>query len=102
MPDLGCPASTAAIDLAVDNQPAADAGADGDVNDGRQPLAGAEERLGQAGDVRVVTQDRGQSRDVADPVGEREIVPALDLMRLDDGPGGVINRAAEADAGSLQ
>ena len=85
MPNLRRAAAAAAIDLAVDDQSAADAGADGDVEDRRQPLARAEQRFRQAGDVGVVAEDGRQPDKVADPVGEREAVPAVDLMRLDDG-----------------
>src|SRR5437879_6242112 len=98
MSDLRCAAPVASIDLTIDNQPTADAGADGDVEDRGEPLAGAEEGFSEAGAVGVVAEDGGELDDVADPVGEGEVVPAFDLVGFDDGVGGVIHGSAEADA----
>src|SRR5262249_2654569 len=72
MPNLRRPASHTAVDLAVEDEAAADAAADGDVEDRRQPLARAVQRLGEAGDVGVVAERGGQARHVGDPVGQRE------------------------------
>src|SRR5205807_2084104 len=54
------------------------------------------------GDIRVVAKHGGQADHFGDPVGEREVVPALDLVRLDDRARGVIDGTAEADADSVQ
>src|SRR5438132_13805365 len=98
MPDLRSPSPNAAVNLPVDDESAADAAADGDVEDRRQPLAGAVQRLGESRNVRVVAERRGQPDDIGNPVRQREAVPALDLVRFDDGVRRVIDGAAEADA----
>src|SRR5262245_21170215 len=102
MPDLRRTSPATPIDFPVDAQAAADAGADRDVENRRKSLAGAEERFGEAGDVGVVAQRRGQAHEIANPVREREIVPAVNLVRLDDGASGVVHGAAEADADAAQ
>src|SRR5262245_25870670 len=98
MSNLRRAAAAAAIDLTVDDQAAADAGADRDVEDRRQPLAGAEERFGQTGDIGVVAQYCRPTQQLGDPISQGKIVPIRDLMRLDDGARGVVDRSAEADA----
>src|SRR5262249_9708276 len=90
-----------AIDLAVDDESAADAGADGDVEDGRAALAGAGQGFGQAGDVGVVAQHRGPAEEVEDPVGQGKVVPPRDLVRLDYGSRGVVHWSAAADADTV-
>ena len=102
MPDLDRPLAGAAIDFAVDDQPAADAGTDRHVEDRRQALAGAEARLGQGGAVGVVAEHGRQAEGLLGPVGEREAFPAADLVRFEDGPRRVVDRAAEADADGPQ
>src|SRR5262249_45819586 len=56
----------------------------------------------EAGDVGVVAQRRGQAYEIADPFREGEIVPAVDLVRFDDGARGIVHGAAEADADAAQ
>src|ERR1043166_8804315 len=102
VPDLRRSAAHAPINLAIDDQPAADAGADRDVEHRGKTLARPEQRFGEPGDVGVVPEHRGKADQLADPVGEREIVPALDLMRLDDGVRAVIDGSAEPDANPAQ
>src|SRR5437762_3492005 len=72
MPNLRRTSTDAPIDFAVDDEAAADAGTDGDVEDWRQALAGAEERFGKAGDVGVVTEDGGANESVERPVAIAE------------------------------
>src|ERR1043166_7476793 len=95
MPNLRRSPPAAAVNFAVDDEAAADAGADGDVEDRRQSLAGAEECLGEAGDVGVVAEHGGAADESRDPVAEREAVPAGDLVRLDDGARRIIDGPAE-------
>src|SRR5262245_60131601 len=99
--DLRSPAAAAAVDLAVDDQAAADARADGDVEDRRKPLARSEKGLRESRDVGVVAQHRRPAEHLLDPRRQSEAVPALDLVRFDDGPRGVIDGAAEANADAM-
>src|SRR5262249_50303318 len=78
--DLRGTASAPSINLAVDNQPAADARADRDVKDRRHSLSGTEQRLGESGYVGVVAQDRGPAEHVFDPASQRKIIPTFDLV----------------------
>ena len=102
MADLGRAATGAAVDSAADDETAADAGADRHVEDRIAAAAGAEVGLGEAGDIGVVAEHGRQVDEIADPVGEREVVPAVDLMRLDDGSPLVVDGPAEADADAMQ
>ena len=63
MADFGGGHSAAAINLAIDDQPAADAAADGDIEHDAAPAAGAELRLGQPGHVAIVS-DGGRQPNV--------------------------------------
>src|SRR5262245_42612140 len=60
------------------------------------------QRLGQTGDIGIVSQNGGDANKITDPVGEREAVPAGDLMRFDDRMSVVIDGAAETDADAAQ
>ena len=63
---------------------------------------GAEPALGEAGCVGVVFDgDGGDFEVLADPIGEREIVPTFNLVGFLDAAASGIDRAAEADAGRL-
>src|SRR5947209_1223818 len=98
MPDFRRSPPAAAIDLASDDEAAADARADGNVEDWREPLARTEDRFGQAGDIGVVAQYRGPAQHFSNPVGQRETVPAFDLVRFDDRARPIVDRTAETDA----
>src|SRR5262245_18054599 len=80
MPDLGGAPAHTPVNLTIDNESAANAGADGDVEDRRQSLAGAEERLGQARHVGIVAQSDRPAEQLADPRRQWEIVPSADLV----------------------
>ena len=100
--DLGCPEAGAAVNPIVDDQCAADAAADGDIEEGRIAAAGTEPALGQPGCVGVVFEDdAGNSEVLADPVRQREIVPTFNLVRFLDAATAGVDRAAEADADGL-
>jgi hypothetical protein len=100
MANLDRPRAAAPVDLAVEDQAAADPAADRDVEQRGEPDARPEPGLAQPGGVGVVVQD--DARDpgrLAEPVGQREAVPPLDLVREDHDPAGGIDRAAEPDPG---
>src|SRR5262249_54759543 len=90
------------INLLVYDQPPANAAADGDVENRRQSLAGADQGLGQAGTVGVVAQHRRQAEHFGDPVGQWKAGPALDRMRFADAARRVIHWAPAPDAGAAE
>src|SRR6516225_1842523 len=102
MTDLRRATATAAINLAIDNQSTSDTGTDGDVKNRRQMsnhriarckagyLAGAEQGFRQSRNIGIVSQHGGPAEQFADPVRQGKVVPAFDLVRLDDGPCGII------------
>ena len=102
VPDFGRPPADAAVDLAIDDEAAADAAADGDVEDRRHAAARAVECFAQARDIGVVADERGNVKVFGEPRREREVVPAGDLVRGDDRARGVVGGTAEADADGLQ
>ena len=67
-PELRTPADRAAVDLTVEDQPAADPGPDGEHHDVRGPPPRAVEVLGQGGDVGVVVDEDREAR-AASPSG---------------------------------
>src|SRR5690348_14363133 len=98
MANFRCSTPYPAINLSIDNQPAANTRADGDVEDWRQTLAGTEGRVGRPRHVSIIAEHRRPAKHVGDPLGQWEVVPAFDLVRLDDRVRGVVHRAAKADA----
>src|SRR6266481_6538893 len=101
MADLRRAAATATIDFPIDNETTADAGTDGNIEDRGKTLTGTEESFGQAGYVGVVAQHGRHAEEIAHPLLQRKVVPAFDLMRLDDRMRVVVYRAAESDADTL-
>ncbi len=98
MADLGFAGARAVVDRAIDDQSAADAAAHVDPAHGVGAFARANGGFGQGGGVGVVLHGDGQAGQVAQPIAEREIGPAFDLVRAADGAGLEINRTAKADA----
>ena len=96
--DLGGAVAVAAIDLAVDDQSAADAGADGDEQHHLAAPARAVPRLGQGRRVAIVFQPRRQTQRPTAPVDQRKAFPAVDVMAFDHHAAGRIDRPAKADA----
>ena len=84
MADLGGRDAVPAINLPVDNQPAADPAANRHVKHDASPAAGAESRLGQAGQIAIVADRGGQIERALKPLDERKILPAFDLMAAND------------------
>ena len=82
----------------ADDQCPADAAADVGIEDDAAAAAGPEPRLAQPGHVGVVGHGRRQGKRPAAPVGQREIVPAGDVMALDGPSGGDVDRPAKAEA----
>ena len=91
-------AAVAAVDVAIDDQPAADAGAHGDVEHDPAAASGAVPGLGQGRHVAVVSQYGRQAEREAAPIDQRKPLPAVDVMALGDHAARRIDRAAEADA----
>src|SRR5262249_15286987 len=96
--NLGGAAAGAAVDAAVDDQPAADPGTNRHVKHWRMSLRRAERRLGQPRDVGIVAERDRQRERVAEPTGNGEAIPAADLVRLDDALGVIVDRPTKADA----
>src|SRR5207253_2440812 len=86
------------IDLLIDDQSAADAGANRHVKDRREALACPKERFAEPGDIGVVADRARPAELLFRPVGERESIPAADLMRFQDAASGIVDRSAETDA----
>ena len=72
--ELGAGAGRAAVDLAVEDQAAADPGADRQHHRVVGAAGGAVEVLGQGGDVGVVVDEDGQADPLADQVADRQVV----------------------------
>src|SRR5262249_1410126 len=72
------------------------------VEAGRAPGPAGDGAVGGPADVGVVAEHRGQLQSLAEPGGQREVVPAGDLVRLDDALRGVVDRAPKADAHAAQ
>ena len=71
--ELGAGAGRAAVDLAVEDQAAADPGADGQHHHVRLAAGGAEEVLGEGGDVAVVVDEDRQPDPLFDEVADRQV-----------------------------
>ena len=98
MTDLRHRGTPAAVEPTVDDQPAANAGADRHVEDRSQTASCPQPGFGQGGGIAVVPQHDRQSETVAAPLDEREIIPAFDLMTGQDSSPVGVNRSAKTDA----
>ncbi len=91
-------AFVAAPGQAVENPPAADAGADGDIQQAVAALAGAVAVLAQRGDVSVVVYPGGRAKLLFQALAQWQVLPAGHVVREAHGAGGVFHRAAKAHA----
>ena len=76
VPDLAGHVRRAVKELAVENQPAADAGADRHADDVRAAARRALPPFADGRAVRVVVERRRQIQPLADPVAQRKVLPA--------------------------
>ena len=81
VPDLGADPEAAAVELPVDDDPAADAGADRHAHDEPLVATGAEPRLAPGGGVGVVLDDDGQADPLLDLLAQRPVPPAEQVRR---------------------
>src|SRR5438309_252793 len=98
MAQFGLSRFRAVINPAIGNQTAADAAAGVRVEDGIESLPRAAQCLAERGDVAVVVHGDGRAGQFAQPLAEREIIPALDVVRTTNLSGLPIHRPAVARA----
>ena len=87
----------AVVDPAADDAAAADPVAGVSVKHRVGPRTRPASRLGVGGDVGVVVHGHGQASAFAQPVPEREVLPAGEMTRAAHTPGAPVHQAAEAD-----
>ncbi len=93
-----------AVDREVaDDDAAADAGAQGEEDHAVEVAARADPELAVGGGAGVVGEGDRQPAMLGDPVADGEIVPALEVHRVDEFSGGDVHRAGrtEPDAGQV-
>src|SRR5262249_34665280 len=81
VPDLARGTLRAAVQFPVDDDAAADAGADGDVDEVPYALPGAERQLAEGGGVGVVLQPGADARALVHDLRQRDVAPAFELRR---------------------
>ena len=103
VPDLAGHVRGAVIEPAVEDDPAADAGADGEPDRVPAPLRGADPPLAQHGAVGVVVERRREPQAVVDDLAQRQVDPAEVRREQHDAALGVERaRRADADADDLR
>ena len=91
-----------AIDLLVGDERAADSAANRHVQERRATPARAKAGFRHSGRVRIVFQnDRGNSQMLADPAGQWEFVPTLDLEGFLNATILNVDRSSKSDSGRL-
>jgi hypothetical protein len=100
--DLAFAGSGAVIDAAVRDKAASHAASKGDVEQrrGAAPVSGV--RLAERGDVGVVVHGDGQAGEVVEPLPQRGVRPAMDLVRARDTARPPVDRPAESNADRLE
>ena len=98
MPDLRFAGLCAVKNFPIHDQTAAHAAAERDIENWIAPLPCTAHRLAQRATIRVVVNQHGSPRALAQPVAEREIRPAFDLMGAADFPRAPVHRSAVAHA----
>ena len=88
----------AVVEASVDDETSADACADVRVEELLRATAAADPVLAVSGGARVVEHEGRDPEAVLEPLFQAEIVPSLDLDRLQDGSCRGLQRSAEADA----
>ncbi len=98
MTDLRLAGSGAMIDRAIDHETAAHAAAHVDPAHRVKAATRAAEHLGQRRRVGVILHLDRQARNLAKPIAQRKIRPALDLMRTTNRPRLMVDRPAKTHA----
>src|SRR5437870_8560090 len=102
MPDFARTPAEPAIDPILDDQRAADSAADRQVEQRGMTAPRTKPGLGQPGGIGIVLDDdRRDLQTVANPVRERKILPAANLIGPLDASLQRIHRPSDADAGRL-
>ena len=101
VPALGGASGASVMDLAVQDDARADAGAEGGVEDVGVPSSRAPQDFGESGGVGVVIHLRGDTEDALGLGGQREAAPARHVRRIEHDAGSGIQGPgrAQADAG---
>src|ERR1019366_6824195 len=95
--DLARGVARAVVELAVENQAAADPRTDRDADHVLRSPGGADPPFAERGAIRVVVERRAKPDIVRDPVAQREVVPA-EVRRGDHETRLAVERARAADA----
>ncbi len=98
MTDFGHARAGAVKNPPVDDQSAADARADRDVEHHALVATGAKPRFGQGGHIAIVLQSGWHTQSRAAPFAKLEVFPTVDLMALDHPAAGRIDRPAKANS----
>jgi hypothetical protein len=98
--DLAGVAAQAAMGLAAEDQPGAQAVAHVDVDEAPGPGTQAAPVLPERGRGRVVVHDHAHAERGRELVAQREVVPALEGHRAEQGSGVQVERPGRADAGT--
>jgi hypothetical protein len=98
MADLSFAGFDAVVNFPVLDQSAADAAAQGDVEHGVQPNAGAVGGLAKSGCVGVVIYDHWDAGEFGKPFDDWKIGPPLDLVGAAGAAAFIVHRAGEPDA----
>ena len=98
MPDLAGDPMGARVELTPKQEPGADAGRDGDIDQLAGTTAGAATMLTERSQVRIVMKKARNAGCVGEDAVERHVAKAWQVGRADDKTGGWINRSRQADA----
>src|SRR5438105_2278606 len=100
MADLRFARFRAMIDFPIDNQASPDPTAERHIKYRAMSGPSAAQRFSQRGNIRIIIDGNCNAQKLCCPVAQREIGPALDLMRAAGYASSPIQRAPEADAGT--
>ena len=98
MPELGRDPVRAAVDVAVDHEGTADAGAERQQHEAMKLLAGARPKLAVGRRVGVIRESDRHAQMVAHAVADRKIPPARQVAGPQDHALGDVHRSRRGDA----
>ena len=98
MAELAALLAEAAMDPVCDDDPAADAGAEKKSDEVADSATGAQDVLGQRGDVAVVVHEHGTAEGVLDMVFHADTVPAREIGGVNDDASIRVERPRGSDA----